>query len=243
MNYQEIKTILLQTYKYKLELHAHSHPASECSEISPEKVVETFKNSGYDGIAITNHFYAESFERYFKAENKRDGLNKYLSDYYRASEHGDKVGLKVYLAAELRWSDINSNDYLIYGIDEYILSDIYDYMHATPEEFARDCKNEKSFFVQAHPFRNGITRTDASLLDGIEAFNMHPNHNSRIALATKFADENNKIKTIGSDYHHEGHHGLCATRTKILPSDSFELAAELRKNDFIAETGNSIFLP
>lgn len=243
MNYSDIKKNLEETYKYKIELHAHTYPASSCSEVSPEEVIKIFHEAGYNGVAITNHFHSNLFKSYYKLKNKKEILNKFLSDYYRAEEEGCKLGVNVYLAAELRWSDINDNDYLIYGIDEKILSDIFDYINTTPEKFYRDCKSEKSFFIQAHPFRTGLERENPAVLDGIEVFNMHPNHNSRIAFAEKHADEYGKIKTIGTDYHHKGHHGLCFTRMKNLPENSFELAAELKRNDFIMQVGSSLILP
>ena len=186
---------------------------------------------------------SQYFRQYYQVADKKSALEQYLSDYHRALEAGEKIGIKVYLGAELRWEHLSDNDYLLLGVDEAMLSDVFDYMKGDAATFVRDCKSEKSFFLQAHPFRDGLTRLNPALLDGIEAFNLHPGHNSRIALASQFADAHHLIKTIGTDFHHEGHHNLCATRMKILPDDSFALAAELKKNDFIAEISGSLLLP
>ncbi len=243
MDIKSIKRDLQREYPFRLELHAHTRPASPCGDIPPETVIDTFYRSGYNGIAITNHFFCDLFSRYYHAKDKQEVLDKYLSDYYKARQEGEKVGMKVYLGAELRWQSTGNNDYLLFGIDEHMLSDIYDYMSADPATFVRDCKSEKSFFLQAHPFREDMTRFDPALLDGEEVFNLHPNHNSAIAFADQFAEQHQKIKTMGTDYHHEGHHNLCSTRTKILPKDSFELASTLKANDFIFEITGSIILP
>ena len=82
-----------------------------------------------------------------------------------------------------------------------------------------------------------------NFVDGIESFNMHPNHNSVIGFAAAYARDNDLIVTAGTDFHHEGHHGLCAVRTKTLPKDSFEYADILRSKDYVFDISGSIVLP
>ena len=77
-------------------------------------------------------------------------------------------------------------------------------------------------------------------LDGVEAFNMHPNHNSRVALAMKYADEHGKIATAGTDYHHIGHDNLCATRSSVLPENEAELVSLLKSGNFIYEISGKV---
>jgi hypothetical protein len=59
-------------------------------------------------------------------------------------------------------------------------------------------------------------------------------------MAAKFAEEKSKIMTVGTDYHHVGHHGLCATRTSVLPNDTHELIDVLKSDDFVIEIGGRI---
>ena len=56
----ELKDQIKKSYPYRLELHAHTSPASRCGEVKPDDVVTIFHNAGYDGIAITNHFFEKS---------------------------------------------------------------------------------------------------------------------------------------------------------------------------------------
>ena len=59
-NASTLKQTISQQYKYRIELHAHTTPASVCSEIPPKQMVETYKDLGYDAITLTNHFvYSE----------------------------------------------------------------------------------------------------------------------------------------------------------------------------------------
>ena len=41
-----------EAFPYRLELHAHTSPASRCSQVSPGDVITIFHNAGYDGIAV-----------------------------------------------------------------------------------------------------------------------------------------------------------------------------------------------
>ena len=128
-----------------------------------------------------------------------------------------------------------------------MLSACYDYFDKGLEAFRKEVDLTKSVFIQAHPFRNGMTEVDPALLDGMETFNMHPNHNARIGVAVRYASENGmKITTAGSDFHHPdcGHEGVGILRTKVLPKDSFHLAEILKSGDYVFEIGeNAIVLP
>ena len=83
----------------------------------------------------------------------------------------------------------------------------YECLDMSVEEFSKKYRNDKRLLIQAHPFRNGMTEVPPEYLDGIETFNMHPNHNSRVAVAAKYAKKHHLIQTVGTDYHHPGHEG------------------------------------
>lgn len=231
---EEIKKL----YPCRIELHAHSNPASGCSEVPADELVRTFHEAGYDAIAITNHLISDK-ERF---GSKEKAIEKFSKDLYLAKETGEKLGIKVYAGAELRFYNHSDNDYLFYGYEMDELPDIYDYLDTNLETFVKEYKKEKSFLVQAHPFRNGMIRMDSGLLDAIEAFNVHQNHNSRVAVAAKYAAAEGKIMLVGSDYHHPGFDGISATRTKFLPKDEYELISLLKNDDFVIEIGGRILL-
>lgn len=110
-------------------------------------------------------------------------------------------------------------------------------------EFSRQFRGENHLLIQAHPFRNGMTQISPEYLDGIETFNMHPNHNSRVALAAKYAKEHHLIPTTGTDFHHLGHEGLSALLTDTELKTSQDIVKTLKNRDYIFETGGSIVLP
>jgi len=231
----DIREKLMQEYKYRIEMHAHTKPVSGCSEISPEEMVKIYSELNYDAIVITNHFIKPPLSEM----SKEDFIKRFMSGYEETKKAAENKSLTVLLGAEIRF-DENINDYLIYGIDENMLSEIYDWLKDGIEAFRKGYKMEKSVFVQAHPCRDGITPVSPELLDGMETFNLHPGHNSRVGMAAHLAYENNiKIRIAGSDFHHLncGHEGMCAVRTKTLPKDSFELARILKNGEYVLEIG------
>ena len=56
MSLKDLKSELLSQYEYQIEMHAHTSPASGCSQVPPKEMAETYKNLGYDAVVITNHF-------------------------------------------------------------------------------------------------------------------------------------------------------------------------------------------
>lgn len=239
----EVKEQLLRSYPYRVELHAHTSPASGCGRVPGDRLAENYKAAGYDAVVITNHFGRGTLVDHYQAKNKQESLDKYLADYYLAGATGEKIGIKIYLGAEIRFESVNDNDYLLYGMDEQLLSNAYDYIDASPEKYYTEGKDPRTLFVQAHPFRDNMTRLPPEYLDGFEVFNMHPGHNSRIAFAARYARENGLgLKTIGTDYHYEEYENLCAARFPVLPENSFELAGLLRSGDFIGEIGDNLIL-
>ena len=86
MNIKHLKETLAAEYPYRIELHAHTHPASKCSEIPPQLMAETYKNLGFDGLVLTNHFLRK--EDMFKAEY----MDFYMADYEQTREAGERLG-------------------------------------------------------------------------------------------------------------------------------------------------------
>lgn len=231
-------TIQTDEYKYKIELHAHTSPVSGCSELPPEVLIGKLHDHGYHGVVITNHFaHDNGFQK------TDDPVSTYLFDYYAAKEAGEKLGMQVYLGAEYRFTE-NGNDYLVFGVDEAFLRETVHRLDMGINAFYREYHRADRLILQAHPFRNGLTRANPASLDGIETMNMHPNHNSRVALACQYAAEQHfPVVTIGTDLHHDGHEGICATRTKTLPKNETELVTLLRSQDYLFEISGCFMKP
>ncbi len=228
----------IQDYKYKTEFHAHTSPASNCADLSCEEVVSTYAKLGYTSIIISNHmspympFYGD----------KEKAMEHYVSDLHAAARYGKEYGINVITGCEIRFCGSN-NDYLLFGIEEAELYDAYDFISKDIKAFSQWFRNGNKLIIQAHPFRDGITEVSPTLIDGIESFNMHPGHNSRVAFASKYAQQHNFIVTAGTDFHHPGHEGLSATLTKKPMTSSAELVSVLKSRDYIFSVAKHIILP
>ena len=223
-----------EKYKFKTELHMHTSPASSCGRVPPAEAVKRYKDIGYDSVVIVNHFFLQ--ERF--GGSKEKFMTAYLKDFDEACEAGAKLGINVILGCEIRFAEC-INDYLLYGIDREFLFEAYEYLDKGIENFSKNFKGGDMLILQAHPFRDGMTDFPSELLDGIETFNMHHGHNSRIAVAVKYAKEHNMITCAGSDFHDPGYEGLAAMLTKTKMTNSFEVADVLRKKDRIFEIGGA----
>lgn len=235
---KNLKETLAAEYPCRIELHAHTTPASKCSEITPEQMVQSYKDIGFDALVLTNHFLRKD------DMSKEEYMDFYMADYERTREAGERLGLKVYLGTEIRFTE-NSNEYLIFGVTRSMLEDIYDLLPYGVANFRQQYSLPDSVFVQAHPMRKNSTPVAPELLDGVEVFNTHPHHDSKIGPTALFAQKNKmEIITGGSDFHHPNlnHEGLSAMRTRCLPEDSFGLAAILKEKDYILEVGRGILI-
>lgn len=200
---------------FKYDVHVHTSEVSQCGHVDARTVARLYKDAGYTGIVITDHYY----EAYFQSLGNIDWSSKidiFLHGYKQALEEGEKIGLTVIPGMEIRFTE-NYNDYLIYGIDQYFLKTCPKLYLLGLEGFRKEFKDAGLLVYQAHPFRDRMERANPLLLDGIEVFNGNPRHDSRNDLAYNRA-KNYSLKMIsGSDFH----------QTQDLAGGGIELSEEI----------------
>lgn len=187
----------MNTYKY--DTHVHTSETSPCGRIPASQMVHIYKEAGYRGVVVTDHYFGWYFDSLgdLKWEDK---VEHYLEGYHIAVTEGRKAGLAVILGMELRF-DENENDYLIYGIDEAFLKENPELYKMGLHAFSQLARDKGLLVYQAHPFRPMITPADPSLLDGVEVLNTNPRHDSQNHKALAFAQANGLKKISGSDFH------------------------------------------
>lgn len=232
MNFKDI----LKDYPYTAELHAHTNPASFCGDFPANEVVDFYRAAGINTLAITNHFNSD-----LTIGNLKENIKKYLDDYHLARQTA-KNDINIILGIEIRF-DGSNNDYLVFGIEEEELPFYAELTHYDIENFYKEAKTDRNVIIQAHPFRNGVTLAPVDSIDGIEAYNLHPNHNQRNALSVQHARKNDLLVTGGSDFHHVSHHALCIMRTKNELKDSFDVADAIKSRDVVFDCSGSIIIP
>ena len=233
-----MKNEILKKYPYKTELHAHTRPVSGCSDFYPEELVEKMISVGVNTVVLTNHFTY----KHIKDRPKDDFVNEYIGAYHDLKAAANARGMNAVFGIELRFAE-SLNEYLIYGICEADVPVIYDYVEKGIECFYKEFKRDGVLIIQAHPGRDKMIPVDYSFLDGVEAFNMHPGHNSRASLIARAANKAGMLITGGTDFHHDGHEGACLMRSAYEIKTAEDLVSVLSSRDFCLDVFGSIILP
>ena len=228
----EVAKLLKEKYPVKIEMHSHSSGVSKCASVSPEQLVRYYKGEGYDGIVLTNHLY---FENAKNEASLRTLIDEIFQEWEKARAEGDRIGIRVYCGVEIRFEK-SINDYLLYGADREFFDSLTLENIKSLEAFAL-VRPRDALFVQAHPFRTGMTLAPESLIDGVEVFNVHKNHHARVGVAAKYAEEMGFLAICGTDYHHTDNGALSALRTKTLPENEKALAAMIKSEDVAWQIG------
>jgi hypothetical protein len=190
---------------YKYETHLHTREVSCCGNVPARESVILYREAGYTGMVVTDHYFKLYFDKLGEI-SWNEKIECLLKGYRAAREEGIKNNFTVLLGIELRFVDM-PHDFLVYGIDEEFLKDNPKLYELGIEKFSALIKEKKKeiLIYQAHPFRGNIAAIDKRLIDGIEVYNGHMEHDSQNNLALKYAQEHNLLKISGTDFH-ETHH-------------------------------------
>ncbi len=184
---------------FKTELHCHSNDISECARVSTTDIIDIFTKAGYSTLVLANHFNTGTM-KYVGANSWEEWIDKYISAYKKLKNEAEGK-LNILLGMELRF-DENYYDYLVFGISAEFLKKYPNMLQMNPHSFHEIAKENGCLFIQAHPFRNGMTVIRPDELDGVEVFNGHFGHDSRNDIAELWADKYGLIKTSGTDFHY-----------------------------------------
>lgn len=183
--------------EYKYELHCHTKTVSRCGRVEPKEIVKLYKNQGYSGIVVTDHYspLTFTFKGYF---NPQSECEFYLSSYFEMKKYEDS-DFSVMLGMELRHY-ASANDYLIYGLDADWLRKQGNLM-AVWERRMYQMMHEQGYLVyEAHPFRPGRTRCNPKYIDGVEIYNGKTEKKLN-DKAYEWAQRTGRLMVSGSDFH------------------------------------------
>jgi len=218
-------------HKYKYDIHTHTSEVSPCGKVDALEVVELYKQIGYKGIVVTDH-YCKGFFDNIISPYWEEKIDRYLDGYKKAFNEGLRLGLNVILGIEITFND-GPEDFLIYGIDEEFLKENPELYYLGLKEFRRLVQDKGMLTYQAHPFRPKLAIQEPRLLDGIEVYNGNPRHDSKNDIAYSFAIESNLKMVSGSDFHQVQDLARGGIIIEENISTSKELAEVLGDNDDI----------
>lgn len=189
--------------KYIYETHMHTSQASACAGSTGAELARVYKESGYTGIIVTDHFFNgnSAIPKDLPWEKKVEGFFAGYEDAYR---EGQRIGLQVFFGWE---SNFNGQEFLIYGLGKDWLLAHPEIVTVTPDVQYKMVHAGGGMVIQAHPFREDWyidrVRVYADAIDGVEAYNIG-NERRGAALndrAYYYAQRFNIPRTSGSDAH------------------------------------------
>ena len=185
---------------YKYETHLHTFPVSRCARSGVAESLLFYKELGYDGVVVTNHFIDGNVNIDGKMSYE-DKLAFYFSDYEEALKIGKEISLKVFCGVELSYK---GTDFLVYGLDKQWFLDhpqIMDMKKSDELPFMMECG---ALVIHAHPFREAgyidHIRLFPRQVHGVEVLNTARTEFEN-TLAKQYADNYHLIQTAGSDNH------------------------------------------
>lgn len=185
---------------YRYETHMHTMPVSKCARATVRENLQAYKDWGYAGVFITNHFIDGniSIDRTHSFEER---VNFYFSDYEEAKRIGQEIGIAVFDGVEMSYG---GTDFLVYGLhkDWFLAHPEIDGMIKSQE--LQLLMDAGALIIQAHPYREAgyidHIRLYPRHVHGVEVYNAAQN-DFRNEMARIYADAYELIHFAGSDNH------------------------------------------
>lgn len=210
---------------YKYETHLHTAPVSRCARGTVEETVKFYKDMGYDGIFITNHFIDGNIN-YDRNLPYEEVIDFYFSDYEAALEIGKEIGIKVFLGVELSYK---GTDFLVYGLDKEWFLAHPEILQMKKSEELKFMAENGALVIQAHPFRLGghidHIRLFPHCIHGVEIINSCRTEKEN-EMAKQYCENYKLVKFAGSDNHSADKHktlaGVCSKEPVLDEQDFIE---------------------
>ena len=218
---------------FKTELHCHTAGVSACGRLTEERLVERYVEEGYSTVVLTNHLsiYTYKNDRIDGTDwSWKEKINYYMDGYHRFSKAAEGKLLPI-LGCEFR-SNLDGNEYLLYGVTEEMLRSIPDMMDERLEHVRSALHSIGGLMYQAHPFRTYMQVKSPKLIDGVEVFNANTSR-FRNEIAMQWAEHYGLLRSSGSDTHGEEHIICGGIETTNPIKTREELIAALRSPETV----------
>ncbi len=219
---------------YRYETHCHTSPSSTCAKSSVRDMLTMYKNLGYKGVFITNHFYTETAAPSGALEDTgyKSRVEFQFSDYEEGVKIGLELGLDIFYGMEFTYK---GTDFLVYGLDkEWFLANEQIEEMSTTERLAF-MKEAGALIIQAHPFREARyidhIRLFPRSVHGVEVCNACRTDFEN-KMAKHYADSYALIHFAGSDAHNTDRKKFAGMLTESLPiTDAADFKARVMSGE------------
>ncbi len=215
---------------YKYEIHCHTKETSVCATANAADMVRIYREHGYDGLVVTDHFSPMTFPltKLFCPQKHTDF---YFRGYHAAKKAAEGTDFLVLPGCEIRFY-ATINDYLLFGDVENFLKNNGNLLKAYPKKLSALCRAQGILMIQAHPFREWMSRCKPAYLDGVEIRNGKDSPEEQ-EKARAWADENGLLlQTGGGDFHHTKKARMGGILTDRKIETNADLVSVLRERDF-----------
>jgi len=216
--------------RYKYETHMHTSKVSRCARSTAVEQVRAYKNRGYAGVIITDHFINGNCNcpRELPWKQKMDF---FASGYEEALAEGKKCGLDVFYGWEYC---IRGTEFLTYGLDQAFLLANPGFDKLTAAAYSALVRKSGGYLAQAHPFRDDSyidykLPVAPYLLDGVEIYNASMPASTN-AKAAAFAKQHGVCAQAGSDSHHKDFPAPSGIALDKRAESIFDIIAAIREN-------------
>ncbi|MBE5878402.1 MAG: histidinol-phosphatase [Lachnospiraceae bacterium] len=215
---------------YRYDTHVHTSLASACARNTGIEMVRAYKEKGYTGIFITDHFFNGN-TCIDTTLPWKDKIEQFCKGYEDAYIEGQKVGLDVFFGFEYA---VGAADFLVYNIDKQWLMEHEDIDKYSPVNAFRLFRDSGGFVVHAHPFRQRDYISHIKLcpdwVDAVEIYNGSHGVDSVFDERAKwYANSYGFPVTAGSDTHSVAamyHTGIMTSEKIINISEYKKLVQE-----------------
>ena len=209
---------------FHYETHVHTSPVSACAKVSVEEMLKAYKNAGYAGVFMTDHFIDGNLNLEARVKPYEEQIEYYFSAYEEGKAIGEEIGIDVFLGIEMTYG---GTDFLVYGIDKAWCLAHPDMHKMRKSELLKLMMSDGALIIQAHPFREAAyidhIRLFPRQIHGVEVFNANRTDFEN-RLAEQYAENYGLIRFSGSDNHvgeKQMFLGGMATEEPILSVEDF----------------------
>lgn len=174
---------------HKYETHLHTFPVSKCAKATVQETLDFYKQNGYDGVFITNHFLDGNIN-IDASLSYEERIAFFCSDYEEGVKYGESIGLKVFFGVELSYK---GTDFLVYGPDKEWYLQNPQIMDMKKSEELAYLMDSGALVIQAHPYR------EAAYIDHIRLFPRSV-HGIEVVNASRTDLENHMAKLYAENY-------------------------------------------
>ena len=183
------------------ETHLHTAQASACAIYSGAQQARYYKEAGYSGIVVTDHFFNGNscIPRELPWEER---IHRFYQGYEEARAEGDRIGLSVFFGWE---ANFKATEFLIYGMDKEWLINHPDILTWTVEQQYEQIHAAGGYIVHAHPFRLRAYIEEVRLypryVDAVEGINVGNRNDEFDKKAIAYARKHKLPVIAGTDAH------------------------------------------